>query len=115
MNRRTFVRTAATLAAAGLADACSGTSGQPSATRSTAPPLSTTSPTPIATTPQTATAADWSALGQGLAGQLIQPADADYDTARLLFDPRFDSLRPAGIAFCDNPQDVAQCLAFVQR
>lgn len=84
---------------------------------STAPRLATSPPmpTPVATTPQTATAADWSALGQGLAGQLVQPGDSDYSTARLLFDPRFDALRPAGIAFCDNPSDVAECLAFVQR
>ena len=32
-----------------------------------------------------------------------------------LFDPRFDSLHPAGIAYCGNPHDVSTCLAFVRR
>lgn len=115
MNRRTFVRTAASLAAAGVAGACTSPVGQPPAASTLTPRPASIPPTPIATTARTATTADWSALGQGLAGQLVQPADADYATARLLFDPRFDALRPAGIAFCDNPSDVAQCLAFVQR
>jgi FAD/FMN-containing dehydrogenase len=115
VNRRTFVRTAASLAAAGVASACTSPAGRPAADTSPTARPATIPPTPIATTPQTATAADWSALGKGLAGQLVQPGDADYATARLLFDPRFDSLRPAGIAFCDNPSDVAECLAFVQR
>jgi len=68
-----------------------------------------------ATATNTASAADWTALGRGLAGRLVRPGDGEYNTARLLFDPRFDGLRPAGIAFCDNPSDVAECLAFVRR
>jgi hypothetical protein len=116
MDRRTFVRTASTLAAASMAGACSSAPpSRPTAAKSSGPQGTSAAPTPIPTTPPTATAADWSALGQGLAGQLVQPDDADYATARLLFDPRFDGLRPAGIAFCDNPSDVAECLAFVQR
>ncbi|HEV2634367.1 MAG TPA: FAD-binding oxidoreductase [Actinocrinis sp.] len=117
MNRRSFVRTAATLAAAGLTGACtSSTLQQPAAATGPAGPvLGSTPPTPVPTTAQTATAADWTAFGQGLSGHLVQPDDADYSTARLLFDPRFDGLRPAGVAYCDNPADVAQCLAFVQR
>ena len=63
----------------------------------------------------TATAADWTALGRGLAGHLVRPGDGDYDTARLLFNPRFDGQRPAGIAFCENTSDVAECLAFVRK
>ena len=35
--------------------------------------------------------------------------------SKRLFDPRFDSLHPAGIAYCRNPHDVATCLAFVRK
>jgi FAD/FMN-containing dehydrogenase len=115
VNRRTFVRAAATLATAGSAGGCSASSRQTSAAKSTAPRPTAAAPTPIASVPQTATVAGWTALGRGLAGQLVRPGDADYATARLLFDPRFDSLTPAGIAFCEDPADVAECLAFVQR
>ncbi len=59
--------------------------------------------------------ADWAAVAQDLSGSLIRPGDAGYTTAKHLFDPRFDSLSPAGIAYCDSPHDVATCLAFVRR
>jgi FAD/FMN-containing dehydrogenase len=58
---------------------------------------------------------DWTALGKDLAGTLVRPGDRGYPTARLLFDPRFDSLRPAGIAYVKNPHDVSTCLAFVRK
>ena len=35
--------------------------------------------------------------------------------AKRLFDPRFDSVNPAGIAYCRSPHDVATCLAFVRK
>ncbi len=70
---------------------------------------------PVAAVSPTASAADWSALGRDLAGHLVRPGDADYDTARLLFNPRFDGQRPTAIAYCANPSDVAECLAFVRR
>ncbi|XVQ12878.1 FAD-binding oxidoreductase [Spirillospora sp. CA-255316] len=56
--------------------------------------------------------ADWNALERGLEGRLIRPGDAAYDEARKLYIPRFDRVRPAGVAYCDGPSDVAECLAF---
>ena len=38
------------------------------------------------------------------------PSDAGYDTARRLWDPRFDDLRPQAIAYCASPADVQRCL-----
>ncbi|MEV5754652.1 FAD-dependent oxidoreductase [Actinoallomurus sp. NPDC052308] len=35
--------------------------------------------------------------------------------ARRNFNPRFDTVRPAGIAYCENPHDVSECLNFVRR
>ncbi|HUN38043.1 MAG TPA: FAD-binding oxidoreductase [Trebonia sp.] len=59
--------------------------------------------------------ADWAALGRDLHGQLIRPGDTSYDTSKRLFDPRFDGLRPAGIAYCHSAGDVATCLAFARK
>jgi len=61
------------------------------------------------------TSADWAALARDLSGPLIRPGESGYATAKELFDPRFDSLRPAGIAYCRNPHDVATSLAFVRK
>ena len=60
-------------------------------------------------------AADWAALARDLSGPLIRPGESGYVTAKELFDPRFDSLHPAGIAYCRNPHDVATSLAFVRK
>ena len=43
------------------------------------------------------------------------PGERSYPTAKELFDPRFDVLRPAGIAYCATPRDVSTCLAFVRK
>jgi FAD/FMN-containing dehydrogenase len=58
---------------------------------------------------------DWTALARGLSGTLVRPGEAAYNTARELFDPRFDTIHPAGIAYCGNPHDVATCLAFARK
>ncbi|HEX3752401.1 MAG TPA: FAD-binding oxidoreductase [Streptosporangiaceae bacterium] len=60
-------------------------------------------------------ASDWNALAKDLAGPLVRPGSSSYDTDRRLFDPRFDNLRPTGIAYCRVAQDVATCLAFVRQ
>lgn len=108
--------------AAGCAGNASGTAGPaaPSGRASgagsdAASAAAAQSASPAAPARASASPADWTALGHGLAGHLVRPGDADYDTARLLFNPRFDGQRPAGIAFCQNPADVAECLAFVRR
>jgi FAD/FMN-containing dehydrogenase len=59
--------------------------------------------------------ADWAALARDLSGPLVRPGEAGYPVARRLFDPRFDGISPAGIAYCRSPHDVATCLAFVRK
>src|SRR6266851_2216943 len=55
---------------------------------------------------------DWQALRRGLSTkELIQPGQGRYTAARELFDPRFDAIEPAVIAYCRTPQDVSACLA----
>jgi FAD/FMN-containing dehydrogenase len=59
---------------------------------------------------------DWYALRHKLStGRLLQPGQRAYNAARTMFDPRFSSLHPAGIAYCKLPSDVAACLSFVTR
>jgi len=50
-----------------------------------------------------------STLKQGFRGRLIRPADADYDTARALYNGMIDK-RPALIARCANVADVIACV-----
>ncbi len=58
---------------------------------------------------------DWTALGKGLAGGLVRPDDADYTTARQLYNTRFDALRPAAIAYVAGTPDITAALAFARR
>jgi FAD/FMN-containing dehydrogenase len=58
--------------------------------------------------------ADWSSFGRSLTGRLVRPGDAAYSTALQLYDPRFDSVRPAGIAYCASPSDVQRSVAFAR-
>ncbi len=122
-GRRAFLRLAAAAGGAGLLSSCSRDSGtsaaaaRASGTASTATadgaasgvrgaaPGAVRSPSP----------ADWTALGRDLSGPLVRPGESSYTVSKRLFDPRFDSLHPAGIAYCRNPHDVATCLAFVRK
>lgn len=58
---------------------------------------------------------DWTALARDLSGPLVRPGEASYAVSRRLFDPRFDTISPAGIAYCQTAHDVATCLAFVRK
>lgn len=62
------------------------------------------------------TSADWAALRRALSThELSLPGERSYRRARQLFDPRFDTLRPAGVAYCGMPADVSACLSFAIR
>ena len=61
------------------------------------------------------TSADWTALKTRLhAHTLVRPGEPSYDGARHLYEPRFDSVEPAGIAYCHTSADVATCLSFLR-
>jgi len=49
-----------------------------------------------------------------LRGSLVRPGHSGYDTARQLFDPRFDDARPAAVAYCASAVDVQRTLAFAR-
>jgi FAD/FMN-containing dehydrogenase len=61
------------------------------------------------------TPADWTALAHDLAGPLVRPGDRSYTVDHFLFDPRFDGIHPAGIAYVKSAHDVGTCLAFVRK
>jgi FAD/FMN-containing dehydrogenase len=119
-GRREFLKLAATAGTAGLLASCTRSGGTgaagvtPSGTAGSAATGSTAGPvTPRAT--GSPGPADWTALAHDLSGPLIGPGDTAYTVSKRLFDPRFDSLRPAGVAYCRNPPDVTTCLAFVRK
>jgi FAD/FMN-containing dehydrogenase len=108
MDRRRFLRLAGMAGASALA-ACvtPPTSASPTPTAS---PIETASPSPTATL--TGRVPDWNALGRTLKGELVRPTDPTYDARRVLYNTRFDAIRPDAIARCVSVEDVRECVAF---
>ncbi|HEX3811392.1 MAG TPA: FAD-binding oxidoreductase [Mycobacteriales bacterium] len=131
-DRRRFLRIAGAATVVGVAAACdSGNDNTPAPTSSapgssssapttppaTTPPTTTpapTTPSPSPTTPQVRPA-DYTALGKGLKGELIQPGSSSYPTAKQIFNPRFDSISPTAVIQCAGPEDVAEAVRFVAK
>lgn len=60
-------------------------------------------------------AAPWEALASKLAGRLSRPGGAGYAADRELYNPLFDGVHPAAIAFCANASDVARGVHFARQ
>ena len=110
-GRRQFLR-ACGWAAAGAASAalvgCGDTSGRGSrSSKTTTAPSATSSTAPLG-------AGAWSALASSLSGHLVLPSSPGYATARLVYDPRFDDVNPAAVAFCASAADVQRCVHFAR-
>lgn len=104
ISRRALLRITGAGAAASAVAACTTHGGsrlRPSPTAAS----TTASPSPPS----------WAALKRTLSGRLSRPGDAGYDRARLLYNPRFDSVRPAGVAGCKSAADVAAAIAFARQ
>jgi hypothetical protein len=112
LDRRSVLRLGALGAVAGLSAsglaACG--SGRSSST-STGSPSSGAG----AATTEPLDAAAWAQLGSTLSGHLVRPDDPGYLSALQLYDPRYDDVRPAGIAYCASSSDVQRCLAFARQ
>ncbi|MDX6408025.1 MAG: hypothetical protein QOE13_1096 [Gaiellaceae bacterium] len=50
-----------------------------------------------------------------LQGTVVTPSDAAYDSARRLYSPRYDAVRPGAIAFCETAQDVWRTVRWSRR
>ncbi|MGW3402633.1 FAD-binding oxidoreductase [Streptomyces zhihengii] len=110
MDRRTLLTTAVALTTTAVTAACTGgdggTDGSPPSTGR-----------PATRTPGSgggSAAADWAALARGLDGLLVLPGDADWASARQLYNTRFDGLKPAAVAYVAGEDDVRECLAYAR-
>ncbi|EGX59477.1 lipoprotein [Streptomyces zinciresistens K42] len=119
MERRTFIGGTAALTAL-TATACdSGTGdgtraargGNTGAAGATATGATATRTT---TTTSTTAAADWPALARDLDGTLVRPGDAAWKTAHQLYNTRFDSLKPAAVAYAAHADDIRTTLAYAR-
>ena len=54
-------------------------------------------------------------LRRGLAGEVVTRGSPGYDRARLLYSPRFDSIHPHAIVFCETVEDVVHTIRWARR
>src|SRR5438874_1228275 len=106
MDRRRFLRLAG-VAGAGAIAGCVNPRSTPSPTP-TGSSTASASPSPTAT----ARPPDWEALARALRGELVRPSSPAYDRRRVLYNTRFDAIRPQGVARCASADDVRECVAF---
>ncbi|MFD6230844.1 FAD-binding oxidoreductase [Streptomyces sp. NPDC060232] len=69
----------------------------------------------LATVGAAAGSPDYGALARGIDGRLVLPGDRDYPEARRLFQPRYDAVAPAAVAYPAHAGDVSVCLDFARR
>ncbi|MEU7395819.1 FAD-binding oxidoreductase [Streptomyces albogriseolus] len=111
MNRRTFVAgAAAALTTGAVSSACTSPEPRPAPPASRVP--SSRAPS---RTPRPATPADWTALAGHLDGRLVRPGDADWTTAHRLYNTRFDTLRPAAVAYVRHADDIRTALTHARE
>ncbi|MEU9730935.1 FAD-binding oxidoreductase [Streptomyces sp. NPDC048002] len=110
MERRTFIAVGTAALAATATTACTGT-GTATATATataTGKDKRTTAPTtPTASPPPT-----WSALAHHLEGPLIRPGDTTWPAAHQLYNTRFDTLKPAAVAYVAHTADIRTALSY---
>lgn len=73
------------------------------------------SATPATTVRARASASAWEALASKLTGRLSLPGGRSYSADHELYNPLFDGIKPAAVAFCASPSDVARSIAFARR
>ncbi|MFF0160291.1 FAD-binding oxidoreductase [Streptomyces sp. NPDC005263] len=112
MERRTFIGGTATAFAA-LVTGCK-TGGGSAASTSTSSTSSTSSTRTSLRTTSAAAAANWSALARDLDGPLVRPGDAAWPAARQLYNTRFDSLKPAAVAYVAGEDDIRTALSYAR-
>ncbi|MEU6406261.1 FAD-binding oxidoreductase [Streptomyces sp. NPDC046985] len=57
---------------------------------------------------------DWASLGRELDGAVVRPGDSGWTTARQLYNTRFDSLKPAAVAYPAHADDVRTVLSYAR-
>src|SRR5712691_2995450 len=54
-------------------------------------------------------------LDQLVQGTVVTPQDSAYDSARRLYSPRYDGVRPGAIVFCETARDVWRTVRWSRR
>jgi FAD binding domain/Berberine and berberine like len=54
-------------------------------------------------------------LARELHGPLVTPSSRAYASSRLLYNPRFDGVRPRAIAYCTSVEDVQRTIRWAQK
>lgn len=111
VDRRTVLKAGGALAAVALTS-CSDTKP------ATAGPDGVTAPataTATASAPVGPAAPDWTGFRRGLNGRLYRPGESGYPAARQLFNPRFDSVQPAGVVRITTVDDVRETVLFARK
>jgi FAD/FMN-containing dehydrogenase len=54
-------------------------------------------------------------LARQLRGDVIGRGDRGYDAARVLFNTRFDGIKPLAVAYCETAGDVAKAIGWARR
>ena len=103
MNRREFLGLCAVGTVVGALAACA-----PAASKT--PPTPTRTPTPTLVPRRPPTDADWTQLASHLQGTLVRPDSAQYASAHLLYNTRFDGNTPAAVVYCAGSADVQACV-----
>lgn len=110
VNRREFLKRSGQ---AGLALAALTIPGCGPVIKAISPRASPTA-SPTSTPIGPPTAADWAALASQINGSVVLPGNASYVRDAQLFNPRFNSILPAGIVYCASVSDVQRTLTFAQ-
>ncbi|MGW5637819.1 FAD-binding oxidoreductase [Streptomyces sp. NPDC003832] len=105
MDRRTFM-TSGTAAITATTAACTATDPATAREKPT--------PRPPTRTKTRATPPTWSALAQTLDGPLLRPGDTTWPTAHQLYNTRFDTLKPAAVAYAAHQEDIRTTLAYAK-
>src|SRR5437764_12960717 len=54
-------------------------------------------------------------LDRALQGDVIQRGASGYDAARVLYNTRFDAVKPQAIAFCQSLRDVQKTVRWARK
>ncbi|MFI1723315.1 FAD-binding oxidoreductase [Streptomyces sp. NPDC020489] len=109
MERRTFIGGGIATIATTTTAACTGDDRADATRTATTARSARTSARTGAAAP-----ADWTALARDLDGSLVRPGDTDWPAAHQLYNTRFDSLKPAAVAYIAHAQDIRTALAYAR-
>jgi FAD/FMN-containing dehydrogenase len=99
-SRQAFVRGALGAAAGALVGSCRSPA-------TPAPPAAPSPQTPSAVQPQR-----WKSLDDAIDGTVVLPSNAEYGSAKAVFNTRFDDSRPVAVVMAKSTDDVKKAVAF---